>query len=88
MGQRGRPSGSPNKLTARMRSKLARAMEGQIEKIPSLIEKIKDPKEQIQAISWVMPYFMPKLQATTIDTPGDSGFVIKVVKGVETEKEE
>jgi hypothetical protein len=58
----GRPKGSPNKVTKEVREAIAEACSGAIEEIPELLKKIIDPKEKIDALTKLLPYFAPKLQ--------------------------
>lgn len=58
----GRPKGVPNKVTKEVREILSAACEGAIGEIPDLLNQIKDPKEKIDALTKLLPYFAPKLQ--------------------------
>ena len=58
----GRPKGVPNKVTKEVREILSTACSGAIEEIPELLNRITDPKEKIDALTKLLPYFAPKLQ--------------------------
>jgi hypothetical protein len=74
---KGRPPGAPNKTTVAVRESLEIALKGEIEKIPGLLREL-DAKDRLEAISRLLPYISPKLQAAYLrDDTGPA--VIRVV---------
>lgn len=68
----GRPKGVPNKATKEVREILSAACKGAIEEIPELLNRIIDPKEKIDALTKLLPYFAPKLQNVAIEDNRDN----------------
>ena len=70
---KGRPKGSVNSLTKESKEILALALKGEIEKVSGYIQKIKSPKDKIDAISKLLPYFLPRLSNgdLKIETEGE-----------------
>jgi hypothetical protein len=61
----GRPAGSKNKLNSKVKEVLADALEKEVENIESLLHQL-EPKERVDAITKLLPFFFPKLQAQQI----------------------
>src|SRR5688572_9968831 len=62
----GRPKGSLNMLTVEARENLACVLKGEIDHIGTYIKKIKAPEKKIEAISKLLPYFLPKLSSADL----------------------
>jgi hypothetical protein len=63
----GRPKGVPNKVTKEVREVLRLACSGTIEDLPALLAQIENPKDKIDALTKLLPYFAGKLQNITIE---------------------
>lgn len=61
----GRKKGTPNKMTSSLRKRLEKQLEPFIDNLETLIMKIADPKDRVQAITSILPYVAPKM--ATID---------------------
>ena len=61
----GRKKGTPNKMTSSLRKRLEKQLDPFIDNLGTLIQRIADPKERVQAITSVLPYVAPKM--ATID---------------------
>lgn len=77
----GRPKDAVNKATKEFREILSAACGGAIEEIPDLLGRIKDPKEKIDALTKLLPYFAPKLQNIEIkdDRPDEAEPIRRMV---------
>lgn len=62
----GRIKGTPNHKTAAVRAILAEQLKGHLENIGDLISQIEDPKERVQAIAAILPFYAPKMQAVDV----------------------
>ena len=56
----GRKKGTPNRLTAEIRSTLKAVMDEEISNIPDLLEQL-EPKERLDMLIRLMPYTLPKI---------------------------
>jgi hypothetical protein len=77
---KGRHKGSVNRLTSQAREALANALAGEVNKIPQYIKRIKSPEKKIEAISKLLPYFLPRVSKDidlSIET--SNKFVFEVV---------
>ena len=61
----GRQKGTSNKLTGKIKEKIAQAVESEIEKLPIFL-KYMDAKDSIDIIIKLLPYIVPKI------APGDA----------------
>ena len=57
----GRTKGTPNKVTAEKKARIAAFMEGNWEKFEEAFKQLTDPKEICQTYLAMMPYYAPKL---------------------------
>lgn len=67
----GRQKGAVNKTTRAAREALASAIAGELEKVPGKLAEIKNPKDYIEALTKILPYIMPRLNAMNIDMSVD-----------------
>lgn len=56
----GRPKGSPNKVTAQLRSILKDVIADELERLPETMEGL-DPKERLDVLIKLIPFCMPKV---------------------------
>lgn len=69
----GRPPGSPNKITAEIRSVLSAWVETEMQNIPELYAKLS-PKEKAKFLTNVLSFVVPKMRETDLSIssiPGD-----------------
>jgi len=62
----GRPKGTPNKITADLRTKINAIVENQIDHIEADLQAL-EPKERLQIVEKLISYCVPKLQAQTFE---------------------
>lgn len=76
----GRVKGTPNKITKEMRIALTRILDNELDKIPELLSKIKDPEKKLILLTKFLPFVMPKItESTLIEHPDNH----KTFKGFE-----
>jgi hypothetical protein len=61
----GKPKGTKGKLSTKVKEALATALEGELENIQELLHQL-EPKERVDAVIKLLPFFFPKLQAQQI----------------------
>ncbi len=54
----GRRKGTPNKLTAEMREALRTILEGEIDKLPALLDSLK-PEKRVEMLARFLPFILP-----------------------------
>lgn len=59
----GRKKGTPNKVTAEKKARIAAFMENNWDKFDQAFKDLTDPKEICQTYLAMMPYYKPKLAA-------------------------
>jgi len=65
-GNKGKPKGSPNKVTKELRDKLKAILSDELENLPAILANIEG-KERIELVVKLLPYAMPKVQPLTPD---------------------
>ena len=68
----GRKKGTPNKRTAKVRAILEEQLAPHLDNVGSLIAQIDDPKERLQVIAALLPFFAPKMQAIDMTAKQES----------------
>lgn len=63
----GRKAGTPNKISKDARTILGDTLKNRLENIGEVLDKIKDPSKYVDAVSKLLPFYMPKYQATTLN---------------------
>lgn len=63
----GRPSGSPNKITTQMRETMHEVFMNNKDKIQEKLDELTDPKDWLNFISKLFPFYMPTMTATKIE---------------------
>ena len=66
----GRPSGTPNKLTADLRQRINEVLENNWHTIEADIKAL-EPKDRLMFIEKLLKYTLPTLQATSLTTDFD-----------------
>lgn len=64
----GRPKGSPNKVTKKLRERISDFLEENWEKIEKDFDQL-EPKERVSLFEKLLQYTVPKLQSTELKTP-------------------
>lgn len=59
----GRAKGTPNKVTAERKARIAQFVEGHWEEFVMNYEQLDDPKEKCKIFMDILPYYAPKLSA-------------------------
>lgn len=67
----GRPKGARNKVTIEMREALSAVLFEEVEKIPQYINDLNYPSAKLAFIIKLLPYIMPKVEATKYDEFGE-----------------
>lgn len=62
----GRGKGTPNKLTAEIRTILKEILSNEIANIPTILEQL-EPKEKLEYVIKLMPYVLPKTNTVHYD---------------------
>lgn len=62
----GRPKGTPNKITADLRTKINAIVENQIDHIEADLQAL-EPKERLMIVEKFLSYCLPKLQAQSFE---------------------
>ncbi|TKC01242.1 hypothetical protein [Pedobacter cryotolerans] len=60
----GRPVGAPNKITTQMRETMHEIFMNNKDKIQEKLDQLDDPKDWLNFVAKLFPYFMPSLTAT------------------------
>jgi len=66
----GRKAGTPNKISKDARTILGDALKNHLENVGSVLEELRcgeEPAKYIDAISKLLPFYMPKYQSTTLN---------------------
>lgn len=58
----GRPPGSKNKLTKHLRASLKNILDGELQNLPALLEKL-EPKDRVELTIKLMRYALPPVQS-------------------------
>ncbi len=76
----GRPSGSPERTTKEARELFNRILSRQVDNIEEALDKLRgDPKEYLNTLSKLLPYFIPKNFTINQEEEEDKKWVIEVV---------
>lgn len=59
--KKGRTKGKPNRLTAETRDALAKAVSGEVAKVPELLAKL-EPKDRLELLAKLLQYILPRLK--------------------------
>lgn len=59
----GRAKGTPNKVTAERKARIAQFLEGNWDKFSEAFKELKDPRDICNVFISMMPYYAPKLAA-------------------------
>ena len=68
---KGRPKGAPNKANREVRDILREVCQKTIDNLESILEQIDTPKDRIDALSKLMPYFVSKMPNVNINATGE-----------------
>lgn len=66
-GNPGRPKGTKNKATQRIREAIANILEGKIDEVNQWIDDIEKPEEKVRALTGLIEFAVPKLQRTELE---------------------
>lgn len=64
----GRKKGTPNKVTSHTREQIQEIVDALLPDCLAIIRSIDDPAKQIDALSKLLPYIMPKMTEVKLDT--------------------
>jgi hypothetical protein len=64
---KGRPLGAPNKITTQMRETMHEVFMNNKEKIQEKLDELTDPKDWLNFISKLFPFYMPTMTATKVE---------------------
>ncbi len=78
MAKLGRPKGSPNISTAKVRAAVARIAENNADAIQGWLDDIKCPKQRLELFIKLLEYHIPKLARTELT--GEDGGEIKIAR--------
>lgn len=67
----GRPKGAQTKANREVRDILRQVCQPTIDNLDSLLEQIEAPKDRIDALSKLMPYFVSKMPNVNINATGE-----------------
>ena len=74
----GRPKGIPNKITTQMRETMHDVFMANKDKIQEKLDALEDPKDWLNFMTKLFPFFMPTMTATkiekTVNVTGLEGF--------------
>ena len=68
---KGRPKGAPNKANREVRDILREVCQKTIDNLESILEQIDTPKDRIDALSKLMPYFVSKMPNVNINATSE-----------------
>ena len=68
---KGRPKGAPNKANREIRDILREVCQKTIDDLDSILEQIEAPKDRIDALSKLMPYFVSKMPNVNINATSE-----------------
>ena len=66
-GNPGKPKGTKNKATQKIREAIAKILEGKIEEVNDWIDQIEKPEEKVRALTGLIEFAVPKLQRTELE---------------------
>lgn len=80
----GRPKGSPNKATAKVREAIATFADGNVDNLTSWLNSIakKDPKDAFNCYMSVLEYHIPKLARQELTGKDGEKLSLAVITGV------
>ena len=67
---KGRPKGAPNKANSEVRDILRSVCQSTIDNLEAILDSIDTPKDKIDALSKLMPYFVSKMPNVNINATG------------------
>ena len=74
----GRPKGSANKETKKIRDWIGTFLDGHTEMLEAEILKLEG-RDKVQAVLSLLEYSVPKLARTELVSDEDTGFIVKVI---------
>ena len=77
----GRAAGTPNKVTADLRSAIKKIIEDNIEQVSQDIAKLS-PKDRVAVLEKLMQYVIPKIQAVEFDAGKTISSAQELLKGM------